>query len=61
MAALLGFAFSNLSTVIIYVVFAMFAALGLDPVVRLLERRGLSRTWAIVLVYVAFAVVLAAV
>jgi predicted PurR-regulated permease PerM len=60
-AALLGFAFSNLSTVIIYVVFAMFAALGLDPVVRLLERRGLSRTWAIVLVYVAFAVVLAAV
>ena len=60
-AVLLGLAFSNLSTIIIYVVFAMFAALGLDPVVRLLERRGLSRTWGIVVVYVAFAIVLAAV
>src|SRR4051812_34144579 len=60
-AVLLGLAFSNLSTIIIYVVFAMFAALGLDPVVRVLERRGLSRTWAIVVVYVAFAIVLAAV
>lgn len=60
-ALLLGLAFSNLSTVIIYVVFALFAALGLDPVVRLLERRGLSRTWGIVIVYVAFAIVLVAV
>ncbi|UGB35276.1 AI-2E family transporter [Microbacterium sp. cx-55] len=60
-ALLLGFAFSNLSTVIIYIVFAMFAALGLDPVVRLLERRGLSRTWSIVIVYAGFAIVLAAV
>jgi predicted PurR-regulated permease PerM len=60
-AVLLGLAFSNLSTVIIYVVFALFAALGLDPVVRLLERRGLSRVWGIVIVYVAFAFVLVAV
>lgn len=57
-AIVLGLAVSNLSTVIIYVVFALFAALGLDPVVRMLERRKLSRTWAIVIVYVAFALVL---
>lgn len=54
----LGVAFTNLSTVIIYIVFALFAALGLDPVVRFLERRKISRTWAIVIVYVVFAVVL---
>lgn len=60
-ALVLGLAVSNLSTVIIYVVFALFAALGLDPIVRMLERRGLSRVWGIVIVYVAFAIVLAAV
>ena len=57
-AVLLGLAVSNLSTIIIYIVFAMFAALGLDPVVRMLERRGLSRSWGMVIVYVGFAAVL---
>jgi predicted PurR-regulated permease PerM len=57
-AILVGLAVSNLSTVIIYIVFALFAALGLDPVVRFLERRGLQRAWAIVTVYIAFAIVL---
>lgn len=57
-ALLLGLAFSNLSTVIIYVVFALFAALGLDPLVRLLERHRVSRVWGIVTVYAAFALVL---
>src|SRR5690606_13839937 len=33
-AIALGLAFWNLSTIIIYIVFALFAALGLDPVVR---------------------------
>lgn len=60
-ALLLGLAFSNLSTVIIYIVFALFAALGLDPVVRFLERRGLSRAWSIASVFVGFAVLLVAV
>ncbi|WP_159500409.1 AI-2E family transporter [Microbacterium sp. 18062] len=60
-ALVLGLAVSNLSTVIIYVVFALFAALGLDPIVRTIERRGLSRAWGIVIVYVGFAIVLAAV
>jgi predicted PurR-regulated permease PerM len=57
----LGVAFANLSTIIIYVVFALFAALGLDPIVRWLERRGMTRAWGIVIVYLGFAIVLAGV
>ena len=57
-AILLGLAVSNLSTVIIYVVFAMFAALGLDPLVRVLERHSVQRAWGIVIVYTVFALVL---
>jgi len=49
-AILLGLALSNLSTVIIYIALALFAALGLDPAVRFLERRGLSRAWGVVIV-----------
>src|SRR5690606_19936869 len=48
-AFVVGLAISNLSTVIIYVVFALFAALGLDPLVRRLERAGMPRPWGIVL------------
>ncbi len=58
-AFLLGLALSNLSTVLIYIAFALFAALGLDPAVRWFERRGLSRSWSVLLVIVGFAVVLA--
>ncbi len=50
-AFVLGVAVSNLSTVLIYVSFALFVALGLDPVVRLLERRRIPRAWSIVIVY----------
>ena len=60
-AVALGLAFWNLSTIIIYVVFALFAALGLDPVVRWFGRHNVSRPWAIVIVYTAFALVLAGV
>lgn len=49
-AILLGLALSNLSTVIIYIALALFAALGLDPAVRFLERRGLARGWSVVIV-----------
>ncbi|MCS3844971.1 AI-2E family transporter [Microbacterium sp. AK031] len=49
-AILLGLALSNLSTVIIYIALALFAALGLDPAVRFLERRGLNRGWGVVIV-----------
>lgn len=52
-AILLGLALSNLSTVIIYIALALFAALGLDPAVRFLERRGLNRGWGVVIVLLA--------
>lgn len=57
-AVLLGLAFWNLSTIIIYVVFALFVALGLDPVVRWLERHKIARPWGIVIVYTTFAIFL---
>lgn len=58
-AILLGLALSNLSTVIIYVALALFAALGLDPAVRFLERRGLGRGWSVLIVLVMLIAVLA--
>lgn len=57
-AILLGLALSNLSTVIIYIALALFAALGLDPAVRFLERRGLSRGWGVVIVLFALIIAL---
>jgi len=60
-AILLGLAVSNLSTVLIYIVLAMFAALGLDPVVGWLMKHGMKRGWAISVVFLGFALVLLAV
>lgn len=57
----LGAAVSSLVTIWIYIAFAMFAALGLDPLVRRLENRGMQRGWAITVVYFAFALVLIAI
>ncbi|WP_438354722.1 AI-2E family transporter [Microbacterium sp. CJ88] len=57
-AVVLGLAVSNLSTVIIYIAFALFAALGLDPIVKWLERRGVKRVWGIVIVFAGLAIVL---
>ncbi|HWT33816.1 MAG TPA: AI-2E family transporter [Microbacterium sp.] len=53
-----GIAFTNLSTILIYVAFALFAALGLDPLVRWLERHHVTRAWGIVIVYAVFALIL---
>ena len=50
-AALLGLALSNIATVIIYIALALFVSLGLDPVLKWFERRHVSRTWAIVIVF----------
>lgn len=44
---------SNLSTVITYIIGAVFLSLGLDPVVSLLERRGLKRPLALTAVMLA--------
>ena len=53
-ALLFGGAVGQLSTVIMYVVGALFIALGLDPVVRFLERRGLKRPLGIGVVFGGF-------
>lgn len=58
-AVVIGVALSNLSTVLIYIALALFAALGLDPAVRFLERRGLSRAIAVVVTILALIVVVA--
>ena len=58
-AVVLGLALSSLSTVLIYIALALFAALGLDPSVRFLERRGLSRVLSVVVVILALVVVFA--
>nr|WP_292830701.1 AI-2E family transporter [Microbacterium sp.] len=57
----LGMAISSLVTVWIYIAFALFVALGLNPLVLRLERHGTKRPWAIVIVYFAFALALTAV
>lgn len=58
-AFVLGLAISNLSTVLIYVALALFAALGLDPAVRFLERRGMSRGLATASVILGLLVIIA--
>ncbi len=58
LAIALGSAFADLATIWIYIAFAIFAALGLDPLVRRMERGGVSRAWSIVIVYFAFALVM---
>ncbi len=57
-ALVLGLALANLSTVLIYIALALFAALGLDPSVRWLERRGLSRAPSVIVVILALIVVM---
>ena len=59
LAFLLALTLSNLSTVLIYIAFALFAALGLDPAVRFLERRGLSRGVSVLIVILGLVGVLA--
>lgn len=56
----LGGALSALATVLISVGVALFVAMALDPLVRWLEQRGLSRGLAIGVVFLLFALVVAA-
>lgn len=51
----LGSAIAAITTIIVYIVLALFVSLGLDPIVRLLERRGLSRAGGIAIVFGVFA------
>ncbi len=58
-AILLGIAVTNIATVLIYIALAMFAALGLDPVLKWLERHKVSRAWGIVMVFFVLLVIAA--
>jgi predicted PurR-regulated permease PerM len=51
---------ARLSQVLTLLAVALFLALGLDPVVRFLQRRGLTRGWAITVVFVVVIGVFAA-
>ncbi|MGV9195442.1 AI-2E family transporter [Microbacterium sp. MC2] len=57
----LGMAFTDLVTIWIYIAFALFAALGLNPLVVWLEKHGVARAWGIVVVYLMFAIVIVAI
>lgn len=54
LALTVGTLIEQASTVIIYVAAALFIALGLDPIVRSLERRNVKRGWAIAVVFLGF-------
>ena len=58
-ALLFGAMVEQLSTIIMYVAAALFVALGLDPVVRRLERQGLKRPLGIAVVFGGFVLVIA--
>lgn len=60
-ALLLAAALTSLSTVLVYIVLALFLALALDPAVRAMERRGLARVWGITITVLAFLLVIAGV
>lgn len=57
-AIAIGMAFTHLASVLIWIGFALFAAVGLDPVVRQLESRRVARPWAIVIVFSSLALIL---
>jgi predicted PurR-regulated permease PerM len=57
-ALVLGFAIASITTILIYIVLAMFLALGLDPLVRMLERHRVKRSLGIAIVFCAFALVM---
>ncbi|GAB2562674.1 AI-2E family transporter [Leucobacter ruminantium] len=58
-ALLFGGMVGQLTTIIMYVVAALFVALGLDPVVRWLERKGLNRPLGIAVVFGGFVLLIA--
>jgi predicted PurR-regulated permease PerM len=50
----LGSAIASITTILAYISLALFIALGLDPVVRMLERRRIKRGAAIAVVFGVF-------
>lgn len=58
LALSLAFAVASLSTVLMTVGVALFVALALDPVVRWMERKGISRGRGIAIVFTVFVIVI---
>ena len=56
-ALLLGIALTNISTILVYIGLAAFAALGLDPVIKWLGKHGVKRGWAIAIIFLGFAII----
>lgn len=59
LAIAMGLALGSLSTILIYITLALFVAIGLDPVVKSLERRGIPRPWGIAIVFGSLVVIIA--
>ncbi|MFC4224871.1 AI-2E family transporter [Lysinibacter cavernae] len=57
LAIVVGAAIGQLSTIIVYIVAALFVALGLDPIVRWLEKKKMSRGLSIGVVFGAFTLI----
>jgi predicted PurR-regulated permease PerM len=58
-ALIVGIALGSITTLLLQIALAMFIALGLDPIVRALERRGMKRGSGIAIVFVGYALVAA--
>ena len=59
LAATLAATVVNAATIVVSLILALFIALGLHPVVNILERRGLRRRTALLIVAIAFLIVAA--
>lgn len=59
LALAIGDAITSLATILTYVFAAIFLALGLDPLVSWLEKKGIRRPFAILIVLVGVAAVIA--
>ncbi|WP_344093538.1 AI-2E family transporter [Microbacterium deminutum] len=53
----LGSAIASITSILIYIILALFISLGLDPIVRMLERRGLKRAAGIAIVFGVFVLI----
>jgi len=58
-ALIVAIALGSITTLLLQIALAMFIALGLDPIVRALERRGMKRSRGIAIVFVGYALVAA--
>ncbi|UNK70289.1 AI-2E family transporter [Microbacterium sp. H1-D42] len=59
-ALVLASAVGQISTILVYIVLAMFVALALDPIVTRLQRHGMKRGAGIAIVFGGFALVMVA-